>query len=145
MEISVRWGLPTDSKAIKVIATKDSDFLGFEPEVVYKTAATNQELIVALADNKYLVGFIFMGGKTKDKWTIYQIATARIVRGKGAGKALIDFMATEAAKEGKGIRLKVTTENRVAIAFYQGVGFTIVDVEKPNIRSLYLMEKECLT
>lgn len=142
MGVIVREALERDLPAVMAIARKDVDHLGFEPRGAYLDGVNTGKLLVAVLDDKYVIGFIKFGGTTKDMWTIYQVATARIARGMGAGKLLIEAMSAKAAQKEAGVRLKVTTENAVAVAFYQKVGFRIVDTEKPNKRSLYVMEKE---
>jgi ribosomal protein S18 acetylase RimI-like enzyme len=141
MGVTVREAKLPDIKAIMEIARKDVDHLGFEPQGAYIEGINTAKVLVAILDDKYIIGFVKFGGTTKDMWTIYQIATARPARGKGAGKALIEGLAERAGVQQAGIRLKVTTENSVAVAFYQKMGFRIIDTERPNKRSLYVMEK----
>lgn len=143
MGVEVREAELPDIRAIMEIARKDVDHLGFEPQGAYIEGINTQKLLVAVMDNKYIIGFVKFGGTTKDMWTIYQIATARPARGKGAGKALIEGLAARASQKEAGIRLKVTTENSVAVAFYLKIGFRITDTERPNKRSLYVMERAC--
>ena len=142
MGVVVREAKLEDLNAIMTIARQDVDHLGFEPRGAYVQSIEDFKLFVAILDEKYVIGFVKFGGTTKDMWTIYQIATARVARGKGAGRALIEYLSFVAGQNEAGIRLKVTTENSVAVAFYQRIGFRIVDTEKPNKRSLYVMEKE---
>lgn len=142
MAVVVRNAEMNDIAAIMKIARTDVDHLGFEPRGAYEQSVTDKKLLVAILDEKYLIGFVKFGGTTKDKWTIYQIATARIARGHGAGKALLRELSAQAAQFGKGIRLKVTTENTTAVNFYTRNGFVIKSTEKPSKRWLYLMEKE---
>jgi ribosomal protein S18 acetylase RimI-like enzyme len=145
MGLEVRPAIDKDINAVMIIARTDVENLGFEPKGAYLESAKTGKLLVAVLDEKYIVGFVKFGGVTKDKWTIYQIATAKIARGKGAGKALVEAMAKLAAENNAGIRLKVTAENNTAVAFYQHVGFRIVDKETPNKRPLFVMERECLS
>lgn len=144
MGVTIREAIEADINPIMTIARTDVDHLGFEPRGAYLESIKQFKLLVAVLeenDKKYVIGFVKFGGTSKDMWTIYQIATARIARGKGAGKALINSLTDLAGQHGAGIRLKVTTENTTAVGFYQRMGFSIMDTEKPNKRTLYVMEK----
>lgn len=125
---------------IVAIAREDNKFLGWAPRGVFVDAVKHGKVIVA-HDSKRVLGFCEFGGTTKDKWTIYKIATAKPMRNKGIGKALVLKLAEIAAENGAGVRLKVTEDNETAIAFYRKNKFEVVGVEPSKIRRVLIMER----
>mgnify|MGYP000352511006 CR=1 FL=1 len=137
--------VPAELKHVPIvveIARQDIELLGWVPKAVFAEAVAHDHLMVA-TDGKKVYGFIEFGGTTKDKWTIYKIATALPARNKGVGKALINALCLKAREHGAGLRLKVTEDNAVAIDFYQRNGFSIMSVEPSKVRNVLVMEKAC--
>ena len=134
-------GEPKHLKAVVAIARMDVDLLGWAPKVVFAEAIDHGHLLVAVADDR-VYGFVEYGGTTKDKWTIYKIATVQQARGKGVGSALVEVLAERAAVAGCGVRLKVTEDNHRAILFYQQHQFHMVSMERSKKRNVWLMERE---
>lgn len=127
--------------AVLTIARMDNNNLGWAPKGVFVDAAKKGLLLVAVKDDMVL-GFVEFGGVTKDKWTIYKIATAKPMRNQGIGRALIQALTKKAKEESNaGLRLKVTEDNENAIAFYRRNGFAVVGAEPSKIRRLLIMEK----
>lgn len=131
---------PTHIPAVLAIARADNNNLGWAPKGVFVEAAKKGLMLVATDGNK-VYGFVEFGGITKDKWTIYKIATAKPMRNKGIGRILVHALAEKAKESNAGLRLKVTEDNENAIAFYRKNGFEVVGVEPSKVRRLLVMEK----
>jgi ribosomal protein S18 acetylase RimI-like enzyme len=142
MEVEVRYARPSDVEMIIKIARKDSEFLGFTPRAGVQDFVSKESVIVAVHQGRYVVGFLEFGGLTKPEWSIYNIAVLRLMRNSGVGKKLIAHMEQLAKGKAESIKLKVTSENTVAIDFYRRNGFSIVDVTKATNREIYVMRKE---
>lgn len=126
--------------AVLSIARMDNDNLGWAPKGVFVEAAKKGLMLVAVKDDM-VYGFVEFGGLTKDKWTIYKIATAKPMRNKGIGRVLVQALAEKAKESNAGLRLKVTEDNESAIAFYRKNGFAVVGAEPSKKRRLLIMEK----
>jgi ribosomal protein S18 acetylase RimI-like enzyme len=140
--LEVRVAEASDVKAIMEIARKDTQLLGYTPQGGYLDFISKQQILVAIKDNKYCVGYLEFGGTTKDVWSIYNLAVIKIARNQGAGKALVNRLFELAREKQAGVRLKVTSTNSVAIAFYLRNGFIVVSKEATTNQSLYVMEKK---
>jgi len=125
---------------VLAIARADNNNLGWAPKGVFVEAAKKGLMLVA-TDDEMVYGFVEFGGITKDKWTIYKIATAKPMRNKGIGRILVQALAEKAKESNAGLRLKVTEDNENAIAFYRKNGFEVVGVEPSKVRRLLVMEK----
>lgn len=126
--------------AVLAIARADNNNLGWAPRGVFIEAA-KKGLVLVATDGERVYGFVEFGGITKDKWTIYKIATAKPMRNKGIGRVLVQALAEKAKESNAGLRLKVTEDNENAIAFYRKNGFEVVGVEPSKVRRLLVMEK----
>lgn len=126
--------------AVLAIARADNNNLGWAPRGVFVEAA-KKGLVLVATDGNRVYGFVEFGGITKDKWTIYKIATAKPMRNKGIGRVLVQALAEKAKESNAGLRLKVTEDNESAIAFYRKNGFEVVGVEPSKVRRLLVMEK----
>lgn len=126
--------------AVLAIARADNNNLGWAPRGVFIDAA-KKGLVLVATDGERVYGFVEFGGITKDKWTIYKIATAKPMRNKGIGRVLVQALAEKAKESNAGLRLKVTEDNESAIAFYRKNGFEVVGVEPSKVRRLLVMEK----
>ena len=126
--------------AVLAIARADNDNLGWAPRGVFVEAA-KKGLVLVATDGNRVYGFVEFGGITKDKWTIYKIATAKPMRNKGIGRILVQALTEKAKESNAGLRLKVTEDNENAIAFYRKNGFEVVGVEPSKVRRLLVMEK----
>ena len=126
--------------AVLAIARADNNNLGWAPKGVFVEAAKKGLMLVA-TDGTRVYGFVEFGGITKDKWTIYKIATAKPMRNKGIGRILIQALSEKAKESNAGLRLKVTEDNENAIAFYRKNGFEVVGIEPSKVRRLLILEK----
>ena len=71
---------------------------------------------------------------------IHKIYILPSAQGKGVGKALIDYIATEARKQGSlTLCLNVNRFNK-AITFYEKMGFSIISEVNIELEYGYLME-----
>ena len=76
----------------------------------------------------------------KPKTKIHKIYILSNHQGKGIGKALINFIASEAnERHQKGMILNVNKKN-IAIRFYESIGFTISNEEVIDIGNGYVMD-----
>jgi ribosomal protein S18 acetylase RimI-like enzyme len=142
LEVRVQFAEAANIDAIVKIARKDANDLGFQPKEAYFLAAGRKEIISAIYKEKYCVGYLEFGGTTKPYWSLYQMAVARIARNQGVGKALINEFQRLAKEAGAGVKLKVTSTNSVAIAFYLRQGFRIVSKSNTANQSMIEMQKE---
>ena len=129
-------------EAVVAIARQDLELLGWVPKGVFTEAIANNHILIA-HNNARVFGFVEFGGTTKDKWTIYKIATAKPARNKGIGRALITVLADKAKEKNAGLRLKVTEDNENAIPFYLKNGFQVIEIEQSKQRKVIVMEKAC--
>lgn len=142
MGIEIRAAQPADVNAIIAIARKDFYLLGFTPKGGYLDFIAKNQILVAIKDNKFCIGYLEFGGLSKDFWSIYNLAVARVARNQGVGKALLQHLSELAKEKQAGLKLKVTSTNSVALAFYLRNGFIIVDKEARANQIVYLMEKK---
>jgi ribosomal protein S18 acetylase RimI-like enzyme len=140
--LEVRAAQASDLKAIMEIARKDTQVLGYTPQGGYLDFIDKNQILVAIKDSKYCVGYLEFGGTTKDVWSIYNLAVARVVRNQGIGKALVNRLFELARENQAGVRLKVTSTNSVALAFYLRNGFIVVSKEATSNQILFVMQKE---
>jgi diamine N-acetyltransferase len=76
----------------------------------------------------------------KNQTKIHKIYVLPSAQGKGVGKVLIDFIVTEARKQGSlTLCLNVNRYNK-AITFYERMGFCITREENIELEHGYLME-----
>jgi len=118
--------------------------LGWLPSEATRGFIKKNQIIVAIEKN-YLQGFCEFGGLTKEYWTIYSLAVINKVQKKGIARKLINNLENKIMKsESKGIDLKVTLENYVAINFYERVGFKKIHLDPvgKNKQALWIMRKE---
>lgn len=126
-------------KSVVFIAREDIDLLGWLPTTAFKAAIDKGHILVA-EDDKRVYGFVEFGAVTKPKWTIHKIAVIKPARRYGIGGLLIQGLIKLAGEVGAGVRLKVTEDNENAIKFYQGHGFSLIEVEPSKTRKLWVME-----
>ncbi len=83
-----------DIEQVKNIADEHRYELGFHSIQSYIDSLNKNELIVAKEHDK-VIGFVRYHHRKDNKTTLYEIATKHEVRGKGVGRQLIDFLASE--------------------------------------------------
>jgi ribosomal protein S18 acetylase RimI-like enzyme len=83
--------------------------------------------------------FEFNYGK-KPKTKIHKIYILTAAQGKGIGKELIDFIASEAKQRHQKALILNVNKNNKAIRFYERIGFSISFEEVINIGNGYVMD-----
>lgn len=126
-----------DIPAIQKIARQFSNELGFVMRVSLERAIAKSELHVAKNPDGEVIGFVNWHrvkiGKNKNTSTIYEIAVHKDYAKKGVGRNLLWSVPCP-------IRLKVTTDNDRANAFYQSINMQLVTTEQGRKRPLNVYE-----
>ena len=103
------------------------------------------EGFIVAEDKKRVIGYI-VGQVKNGSGEIISLAVESLWQRKGIGKNLTNFLITQFKEKGlKEIFLHVRVWNKVAIAFYENLGFEILKTIKnyyPNRDNAYLMKKE---
>jgi ribosomal protein S18 acetylase RimI-like enzyme len=133
----IRWGLEKDLPAIKRIAARYHDELGFVMLPSLREAVARRSLYVATDSAGNVQGFANTRKRRDGVTVIYEIAVAPEWRGKRIGAALLAGVPSPK-------RLKVTQDNEAAIAFYEGAGMQRVAAESGRRRSLYVYESHAI-
>lgn len=129
----IRWGLEKDLPAIKRIAAHYRAELGFVMLPALREAIARRGLYVATDGSGNVQGFANTRKRKDGVHVIYEIAVAPEWRGKRVGAALLAAVPNPK-------RLKVTTDNDPAIAFYEGAGMTQTAQEAGRKRPLFVYE-----
>lgn len=102
----------------------------FYPDSVYLDKIyKNAELIVHKSQGK-TIGFVFFYCNSKTKYFSYitLIATSKAKRGTGIGYSLVNQVLFISKQRGfKECHLEVRKSNKSALAFYQRIGFNIIE------------------
>ena len=132
-DIVIRTGIKEDVEAISKIASKYSKEIGFVMKVVLEESCETKTLYTVLYKNE-IVGFCNFNIRNKDKvCIIYEICIDEKCRGLGLAKKTIDLLP-------KPIQLKCPIDNK-SNKFYEGIGFTKIDIEKGKKRPLNVWRK----
>ena len=127
-DIVIRTGIKEDIEAISKIASKYSKEIGFVMKVVLEESCETKTLYTILYKNE-IVGFCNFNIRNKDKvCVIYEICIDEKCRGLGLAKKTIELLP-------KPIQLKCPIDNK-SNKFYEGIGFTKIDIEKGKKRPL---------
>ena len=132
-DIVIRTGIKEDIKVISKIASKYSKEIGFVMKVVLEESCETRTLYTILYKNE-IVGFCNFNIRNKDKvCVIYEICIDQKCRGLGLAKKTIELLP-------KPIQLKCPIDNK-SNKFYEGIGFTKIDIEKGRKRPLNVWRK----
>ena len=132
-DIVIRTGIKEDIEAISKIASKYSKEIGFVMKVVLEESCETKTLYTVLYKNE-IVGFCNFNIRNKDKvCVIYEICIDEKCRGLGLAKKTIELLP-------KPIQLKCPIDNK-SNKFYEGIGFTKIDIEKGKKRPLKVWRK----
>ena len=132
-DIVIRTGIKEDIETISKIASKYSKEIGFVMKVVLEESCETKTLYTVLYKNE-IVGFCNFNIRNKDKvCIIYEICIDEKCRGLGLAKKTIDLLP-------KPIQLKCPIDNK-SNKFYEGIGFTKIDIEKGKKRPLNVWRK----
>lgn len=118
--------------------------LGWKPSAATHEAIKQGHIIVGEQDNR-LHGFLKFGGLTQPYWTIYSLATVAASRNRGIAARLVQALEAKVIDaQADGIKLKVTSDNDAAIAFYEKNGFRkiLLDPVGRERQALWIMRKE---
>ena len=122
-----------DVEDISKIAGKYSKEIGFVMKVVLEESCETKTLYTVLYKNE-IVGFCNFNIRNKDKvCVIYEICIDEKCRGLGLAKKTIELLP-------KPIQLKCPIDNK-SNNFYEGIGFTKIDIEKGKKRPLNVWRK----
>lgn len=132
-DIVIRTGIKEDIEVISKIASKYSKEIGFVMKVVLEESCETKTLYTILYKNE-IVGFCNFNIRNKDKvCVIYEICIDEKCRGLGLAKKTIELLP-------KPIQLKCPIDNK-SNKFYEGIGFTKIDIEKGRKRPLNVWRK----
>ena len=132
-DIVIRTGTKEDIEVISKIASKYSKEIGFVMKVVLEESCETRTLYTILYKNE-IVGFCNFNIRNKDKvCVIYEICIDEKCRGLGLAKKTIELLP-------KPIQLKCPIDNK-SNKFYEGIGFTKIDIEKGRKRPLNVWRK----
>ena len=132
-DIVIRTGIKEDIEVISKIASKYSKEIGFVMKVVLEESCKTKTLYTVLYKNE-IVGFCNFNIRNKDKvCVIYEICIDEKCRGLGLAKKTIELLP-------KPIQLKCPIDNK-SNEFYEGIGFTKIDIEKGRKRPLNVWRK----
>ena len=132
-DIVIRTGIKEDVETISKIASKYSKEIGFVMKVVLEESCETKTLYTVLYKNE-IVGFCNFNIRNKDKvCVIYEICIDEKCRGLGLAKKTIELLP-------KPIQLKCPIDNK-SNKFYEGIGFTKIDIEKGKKRPLNVWRK----
>lgn len=129
----------------KILSKEQLNFMlsaSYSEETLSDNMINKKHHFILVYDEAICIGFAsyehnYLGKKETRLHKIYLLPEAQ---GKGAGRALIDVVATYALEnDSKIISLNVNRFNN-ACTFYQKMGFTIVGEEDIEIGQGYLME-----
>jgi ribosomal protein S18 acetylase RimI-like enzyme len=109
------------------------------PIMGFRTAIRQGRILAAVEDNRIL-GFHWIIQRENDYWQGHKLCVHPQARGKGVGKALWVAVIEEADAVNAGLRLKVATNNKIAISLYQSLDFQIINL-LPGDNPLYTMER----
>lgn len=129
-----------DLPAIKVIADLCRPEIGFIRRSILEQAIGQGRVLVVKAAGT-VQGFLHFALTRRGYVTIYEIAVDPRFRGNGAGKALIEAVATKARTAGiSRLRLKCPVD-LPANGFYARMGFTRIAIAPGRRRPLAIWEK----
>jgi len=134
--IQIRKATPRHLYQIKKIADANKENIGFVLRPALLEAIQRQEILVAIARNGRILGFVNFHHRLDEKTTIYELCVKEKHRGNGFGRRLIEAVKAESRALGKQqIQLKCPTEIE-ANRFYSRVGFQHIAVESGKNRRL---------
>lgn len=137
--VVVRTGTKSDIDAIKAIADREKDALGFVHRGALVRAAGRNELVIASIET-VVVGFCQLYRRQDGIITVYHFAVVSEARGLGIGRALLAHLAADArTQQMKAIRLKCPSD-LPANDFYARNGFKRMAVDAGKARPLSVWE-----
>ena len=110
----------------------------YHPDFLAEQMQTSQFIIIS--NEKEEIGFASFGlQKDSGLFHLHKIYLLPSYQGKGAGKAMIEYICEDVRKRGgRSIQLNVNRENK-ARQFYERLGFVIVETVDIDIGSGYFM------
>lgn len=132
---SIRKAALDDLDAIKQLADQHREELGFVLRPALEKAITDQELLVAEAE-ELIVGFVHYHHRQDLQTTLYHIAVREERRSQGIGRALIEALSIESSKRGRHQILLKCPKNLTANSFYANTGFSLTHAERGKKREL---------
>lgn len=134
--IQIRKATPKHLCQIKKIADANKETIGFVLRPALLEAIQRHELLVGIARNGRIFGFVNFHHRLDEKTTIYELCVKEKHRGNGLGRRLIEAVKAESRAMGKHqIQLKCPTEIE-ANRFYSRVGFQQIAVVAGKKRRL---------
>jgi N-acetylglutamate synthase-like GNAT family acetyltransferase len=134
-QFTIRKATLHDLNAIKLLADRHKEELGFVLRPALEKAIADQEIFVAAVDAE-VVGFVHYHHRRDQQTTLYHIIVSEPNRLQGIGQALVNSLSQEASQfERKFVLLKCPQE-LPANHFYEDCGFVLVGTENGKRRSL---------
>ncbi len=132
-----------DLEAIKRIADRCKEEIGFSSRGMLRNAIGRGELLVAVCGDE-VVGFVDFHRRRDEQITIYGIVVAVEQRRRGIGRALIATLATQPLPTRLALKCP---HDSPANDFYAALGFQLIGVAAPTRRrplNQWVMDQEQL-
>ena len=139
-DFSIRPALTTDIDAIKQLADKHRNELGFLRRPALLRAIQRCELLVA-QHRADLVGFIEYRHRQDKQTTLYNVVVHPEYRGLGVGRHLVFTLEKEAQEREKSLVLLKCPDDLPANQFYERIGYEKSNVEAGKSRRLNIWRK----
>ena len=113
------------------LGDKNSDALGFLPEIAFHEAAKSGRILVAIDDNQILLGYLLFNHSIRSNLTsITHLCIDESLRGRGIGRTLVNELKRISKADSYGIRVHCRRDWK-AHDFWPRVGFIAIG-EKPG-------------
>lgn len=114
--------------------------LMYHPDALRKQMSERSHQFLILSIDGDYCGFASWGSQTTAIARLHKLYVLPIAQGKGAGKALIESIITEARKKGHGVLELNVNKYNPAYSFYLRHGFEVVREEVIDIGNGYVMD-----
>jgi ribosomal protein S18 acetylase RimI-like enzyme len=138
--VKIRKATEKDIGCIKLIAAANKDAIGFVLRPALMEAIQRNELIVAVARNGRVLGFVNYHHRRDKQTTIYEICIKAKHRGLGIGSHLIQALVEESKALGKKKILLKCPETLQANQFYKKLKFENITKEDGKKRKLNIWQ-----
>lgn len=134
-QIIYRMAQLSDLDAVKDLADKHVDSLGFVLRPALEKSIQDRELIVAVMDY-LIVGFVHYHFRRDNQVTLYHIVVDEEFQGEGIGRGLVEELIEEAKRANKLFILLKCVVGLYANGFYESLGFQLSETQAGKKRAL---------
>ena len=143
-KIAFRKAIIGDLDAIKQLADKHRNELGFVMRPSLEKSIHEEEIIIAVNDNS-IIGFVHYHHRRDEQTTLYHIVVNPEYRLSGIGSELITRLKMEAGNIGKAFVLLKCPVPLASNIFYQAIGFKLTSTETGKERKLNIWQLDLET